>query len=185
MPSIEYVERKFSEESEHIIMRANEVCESYRQQGYDLTLRQLYYQFVSRDWLPNTERSYKRLGSIVNDARLAGLLDWHYIVDRTRNLRALPHWNDPATRSKTQPHSSVWIAGRSSQRGSRCGLRRMRWSAYCNRLARRSTCPTSPVAVTHRSRRYGELRSASADTSMLGRAWSWSTSATMIRRVST
>ena len=56
----------------------------------------MYYQFVARDLLPNRTSEYKRLGVIVNDARLAGRLDWGSIVDRTRSLRALPHWDDPA-----------------------------------------------------------------------------------------
>jgi hypothetical protein len=41
------------------IAQANEVIESYQEQGYRLTLRQLYYQFVSRNWITNEERSYK------------------------------------------------------------------------------------------------------------------------------
>ncbi|GAA3751559.1 hypothetical protein [Micromonospora maritima] len=77
------------------IRRAEQICRAYAAQGYDLTLRQLYYQFVARDWIPNTMQSYKRLGDIVNKARLAGLLDWNYIVDRTRNLRSNSHWRDP------------------------------------------------------------------------------------------
>lgn len=78
-----------------IVREAEAICADYAQQGYDLTLRQLYYQFVARDLLPNTQRSYDKLGSIINQARLAGLLDWDYIVDRTRNLSSLPHWNSP------------------------------------------------------------------------------------------
>jgi len=78
-----------------IIRRAAEICASYASQGYDLTLRQLYYQFVARGWIPNTQQSYKRLGDIINHARMAGLLDWSYIVDRTRNLRHLSHWENP------------------------------------------------------------------------------------------
>lgn len=62
------------------------ICEDYARQGYELTLRQLYYQLVARAVIPNNFRSYKRVGSIVDDARLAGLLDWDYIVDRTRNV---------------------------------------------------------------------------------------------------
>lgn len=87
MPRIEYVPREFRGSSLAIIAKANEICADYAAQGYDLTLRQLYYQFVSRDLLPNRQSEYKRLGSIVNDARLAGLLDWNYIVDRTRTVR--------------------------------------------------------------------------------------------------
>lgn len=94
-PRIAYVGRDFRPDSLDVIAQAEAICAAYAQQGFDLTLRQLYYQFVSRDLIPNTDRSYKRLGSIVNDARLAGLLDWNYIVDRTRNVRSLSHWNDP------------------------------------------------------------------------------------------
>lgn len=77
------------------IERAERICAEYARQGYDLTLRQLYYQFVARAWIPNTDKSYKRLGEIVNKARLAGLLDWSYIVDRTRSLRGVSHWETP------------------------------------------------------------------------------------------
>jgi hypothetical protein len=73
-------------ESARLVDHADTICADYQQQGYDLTLRQLYYQFVARDLIPNTQKSYKRLGSIVDSARLAGMLDWDYIVDRTRNV---------------------------------------------------------------------------------------------------
>lgn len=79
-----------------LIDHANAIIEEYQGQGFMLTLRQLYYQFVARDLLPNTVQNYKRLGSVVNDARLAGLIDWNAIEDRTRNLAAVPHWDTPA-----------------------------------------------------------------------------------------
>ncbi len=80
-----------------IVAKAEEICAQYAEDGYDLTLRQLYYQFVARDIIPNTQESYNRLGSFVNRARLAGLLDWDYIVDRTRNLRGTSHWERPGS----------------------------------------------------------------------------------------
>jgi hypothetical protein len=95
MAKIFYEGKKFSQETQSVILQATEILEEYEDLGYDLTLRQLYYQFVARDLLPNRQQSYNRLGSIVNDARLAGLIDWHHIVDRTRNLRELNHWNTP------------------------------------------------------------------------------------------
>jgi hypothetical protein len=95
MPRIAYAATNFSSGSLEIIDHANEICEDYAAQGYNLTLRQLYYQFVSRDLLPNTMQSYKRLGSIVNDARLAGLIDWNHLEDRTRNLSKLAMWDSP------------------------------------------------------------------------------------------
>lgn len=96
MPRINYVSKRFSSGSQDIIAMANQIARDYAEQGYDLTLRQLYYQFVARGYIANRQTEYKRLGSIVNDARLAGLLDWNYIVDRTRNLRSIGTWNDPA-----------------------------------------------------------------------------------------
>lgn len=96
MPEICYVPKDFSPGHLDIIDRANTICADYSAQGFDLTLRQLYYQFVARGLMANKQTEYKRLGSIINDARLAGLIDWNYIVDRTRNLRTLSHWDDPA-----------------------------------------------------------------------------------------
>lgn len=95
MAKIQYVEKNFREKSLAIIGIANEIIGDYRRQGFNLTLRQLYYQFVARDLLPNTERSYKNLGSIVNDGRLAGLIDWNAIEDRTRNVTAWRHYDNP------------------------------------------------------------------------------------------
>lgn len=100
MPKIEYVNKKFRASSVEIITKANQIINLYAAQGYDLTLRQLYYQFVSRDYLPNTVQSYKNLGGIINDARLAGMIDWHAITDRTRNLASLLHFDDAAHRIK-------------------------------------------------------------------------------------
>jgi hypothetical protein len=83
-------------EAKSIVAAANQICATYAQQGYDLTLRQLYYQFVARGYIPNNQQSYNKLGTIVNKGRLAGLIDWSYIVDRTRNLEDLSHWDTPS-----------------------------------------------------------------------------------------
>jgi len=96
MPKICYRPKKFNDDRVGKIAKANAIIEEYRQQGFELTLRQLYYQFVSRDFIANNQREYKNLGDIINDARLAGLIDWEAIVDRTRNLQALPNWEDPS-----------------------------------------------------------------------------------------
>lgn len=93
---IQYEDWNPGAEARAVIEEAEAICQDYAAQGYDLTLRQLYYQFVARDLIPNTQKSYNRLGYIVNKARTAGLLDWNYIVDRTRNLRSLSHWDEPA-----------------------------------------------------------------------------------------
>jgi hypothetical protein len=79
-----------------LIEIVNGIVEEYGAQGYDLTLRQVYYQCVSRDLIPNDEKSYDKLGRIVGDARMAGLIDWRAIVDRTRTLRGNSHWGTPS-----------------------------------------------------------------------------------------
>lgn len=93
MPRICYVDRRFNSSSLKLIETANAIIAEYTAQGFKLTLRQLYYQFVARDIIANNMQSYKRLGSVINDARLAGLIDWDSIEDRTRNLKSLAHWD--------------------------------------------------------------------------------------------
>lgn len=79
-----------------IVNQAITIANSYQAQGFTLTLRQLYYQFIARDVFPNNERMYKRLGNIITDARLAGMLDWNAIEDRGRVLRQNNHWESPS-----------------------------------------------------------------------------------------
>lgn len=79
-----------------MIKLVNQVIQEYQAQGYELTLRQAYYQLVARGYIPNNERSYKNIGNLINDGRLAGLIDWYAITDRTRNLRGNSHWDTPA-----------------------------------------------------------------------------------------
>lgn len=97
MPKVEYVPKNFRPESLSLIDRINRVIEDYQHQGYSLTLRQVYYQMVARAIIPNNERSYKNLGNLISDARLAGLIDWYAIEDRTRNMRGNSHWTTPGS----------------------------------------------------------------------------------------
>jgi hypothetical protein len=95
MPKICYKSFKFKPDTLVIIEYANSIIAEYKKEGYDLTLRQLYYQFVARNIILNNNKSYKRLGGIINDARLAGLIDWDDIVDRTRAVDGNQHWKNP------------------------------------------------------------------------------------------
>jgi hypothetical protein len=83
-------------ESQATLDLVRTICAEYAANGYDMTLRQVYYQMVARGYIQNNQASYDRLGSIINRARLAGLLDWNYIVDRTRNLNGAEHFARPA-----------------------------------------------------------------------------------------
>jgi hypothetical protein len=95
VPKILYKEHRFGAEALLTIQRTNQIAADYAAQGFSLTLRQIYYQMVSRDWIPNNLQSYSRLGDIISDARLAGRIDWNTVVDRTRNLATLAHWGEP------------------------------------------------------------------------------------------
>lgn len=122
MPKQAYKAYNPGEATIKVIARATVICQAYQRQGYNLTLRQLYYQFVAHDYFPddrrfwwdgsrnvwvrdpdganprstkNADPNYKWLGSIINDARMGGLLDWDFLEDRTRNLAKLAQWWDP------------------------------------------------------------------------------------------
>ena len=108
--------KRFDAISASIITQTNAILADYAADDYDLTVRQLYYQFVSHDlfpadrtwtwtgskWIrdpngtPNADPNYKWLGGIISDARLAGMIDWEMIKDRGRSVVHPAHWNNPA-----------------------------------------------------------------------------------------
>jgi hypothetical protein len=91
----QYVEHQFKADSWKRIDQANVIIEEYAEQGFRLTLRQLFYQFVARDLIKNTQKEYKNLGTLVRNARLAGFISMQAIEDRTRGVEALSTWDDP------------------------------------------------------------------------------------------
>ncbi|MEE9371104.1 MAG: hypothetical protein V3W45_06500 [Sedimentisphaerales bacterium] len=122
MARIAYQDINFRGKSLQVIEMANSIIAEYQAEGYDLTLRQLYYQFVARDIIPNSDREYKNLGNIVNRARLAGRIDWDAITDRTRTPRSNNHFDNPGeildaaantyridTRIDQDDYIEVWI----------------------------------------------------------------------------
>lgn len=81
-----FVDVKFSDKDRAMVQTIEGVMNNYAAQGFTLSLRQLYYQLVSRVLVPeNTERMYKKVGALVSNGRLAGLLDWAMIEDRGRS----------------------------------------------------------------------------------------------------
>ena len=105
-----------------LIETVNGVIDEYRRDGYRLTLRQLYYQLVARDLIPNRQAEYDKLGVTLVKARKAGLVSWDAIEDRTRNLSRFYSEDDPVDALqrtldsyredhwKTQPFKvEVWI----------------------------------------------------------------------------
>ena len=76
--------KKFGERALDLIAKANSVIESPDYAGVCVTVRQLYYQFVSESWLANTPQNYEALATVIAEGREAGMIDWDAIEDRGR-----------------------------------------------------------------------------------------------------
>lgn len=79
--------RMWSTQKEIVVQHIIQTVRRYQEMGYRLTLRQLHYQLVTKNWIVNHDTAYKKLGDILDDCRYAGLIDWDAIEDRGR----LPH----------------------------------------------------------------------------------------------
>jgi hypothetical protein len=127
-----YKAHNFRGDSSEVIAHVNRIVEQYQAQGYNLTLRQIYYQFVAHNFFSDSRRyrplggnrwakdasgtkncmpNYTMLSKVVSNARLAGLIDWDAIVDRTRRLNSLSHFDGPIDvlrAAKYSYHIDMW-----------------------------------------------------------------------------
>jgi hypothetical protein len=90
-----YVTINFKQETLDLIAQANVIIEDYEARGYMLTLRRLYYQMVAHNLISNKKSAYDRLGGVISDGRLTGLISWTAIEDRNRGLMGLQHYDNP------------------------------------------------------------------------------------------
>jgi hypothetical protein len=107
----EYREINFRTKARTLIGQANDILEEYDAQGFTMTLRQLFYQFVARDMIENAYKNYKLLGRTVSNGRIAGLIDWDHIEDRTRSLNTHSSWRSPESIIRTAATSyreDIW-----------------------------------------------------------------------------
>ncbi len=100
-----YKDVRFMPRTLSLIKEIDGIVIDYQRQGYEITLRQLYYQLVAKNIIRNKQSEYKRVGKITGEARKAGLLDWSIIVDRTRHIFKLNHWQDPGEIIRYFSHS--------------------------------------------------------------------------------
>ncbi|MDH3517216.1 MAG: hypothetical protein OEM44_10470 [Nitrosopumilus sp.] len=85
MAKISYtLSKNFRKDTMLLLEKIVVMIDDYERKGYRMTLRQLFYQLVSHDILPNDQKKYKKLSTIIKDARMAGLIDWDVIEDRIR-----------------------------------------------------------------------------------------------------
>lgn len=94
---VKYTDINMQKTSLLLVEWSNTIIEDYQARGYELTLRQLYYQLVARDLIANSEKLYNKLGITISNARLVGMVDWDAIVDRTRERDERSTWASPSS----------------------------------------------------------------------------------------
>jgi hypothetical protein len=116
MASVLYRPWRLAGPTADFVEQVIDIAHQYLADGYTMTLRQLYYQVVAHDLFPddrcwrrldsgrwvrdpdgtkNAEPNYKWLGDFVTRARMAGMLDWDAVEDRTRAVWQPPAWDGP------------------------------------------------------------------------------------------
>jgi hypothetical protein len=76
-----------------------------------MTVRQVYYQLVSRQVIENSRTSYQAVSNALVDARKEGLIPWSWIEDRLRRPRRVSMWDGLGSFAKAASNSyrrDVW-----------------------------------------------------------------------------
>ena len=87
--------KRFNKKRMKLILDINDIISSYYDKGMKITVRQAYYQAVSKNLIPNNANQYNKIVNLIADGRMYGLIDWNMIEDRTRHLRENNHWESP------------------------------------------------------------------------------------------
>lgn len=95
MAKIKFRTVRLSKENKSRLEAINSIIEEYQEEGYTLTLRQLYYQLVSRDVVPNKQSEYSKLSTLLKEGRMGGIVDWDAIEDRLRKPQSPSSFESP------------------------------------------------------------------------------------------
>jgi hypothetical protein len=90
-----FIEHRFTKATRTVLDQGIKILDEYMAKGFVLTLRQLFYQYVARKYLPNQQTAYAKVCRVIGDARNAGLVDWAAIEDRSRELNSVPYDASP------------------------------------------------------------------------------------------
>lgn len=93
---VTFREIRLSDANKQRLDAINRIIREYQGQGLILTLRQLYYQLVSRDVIPNQQKEYAKLSRLLKEGRMAGIVDWGAIEDRLRVAEKPSAWDHPS-----------------------------------------------------------------------------------------
>jgi hypothetical protein len=86
-------ETRFSKKNTELLDTILNIMDEYADKNIKMTQRQLYYQLVSRDIIPNLKTEYAKMCKLTTNARYAGIIDWDAIEDRTRVAKRPSQWN--------------------------------------------------------------------------------------------
>lgn len=93
------IPQTFYRKTAELLQEIDSLCEVLCAKiGTSLNLRQVYYQLVARNRIPNNDKAYKNLINVVRDGRYAGALDWEHITDRVRVIHDSARWQDAEDR---------------------------------------------------------------------------------------
>lgn len=105
-----YRPHTFQNKQRELVELIDSIMTDYAQQSYTVTVRQLFYQLLSRGVIENIEKRYKSISKLIDTARLAGMLDWD-IEDRTRSFITRTRFADEKEAMVTlanQYHEDMW-----------------------------------------------------------------------------
>lgn len=84
-----YQPKRFTKDHTALIEQINAIIAPYEAAGQLVSVRQIYYQLVHRNVIPNRVTEYNRLVGIMTDARMAGVMSWTAFEDRNRALKGI------------------------------------------------------------------------------------------------
>ena len=75
-------------------IRLVEIAKEALANEHPMTVRQVYYQLVSRQVIKNCRGSYQAVSNALVDARREGVIPWRWVEDRLRRPRRVSMWAD-------------------------------------------------------------------------------------------
>ena len=88
-----------------------ETAREILRETHPMTVRQVYYQLVSRQVIKNNRSQYQAVSNALVDARKEGLISWDWIEDRLRRPRHVSMWASLADFAETARNAyrrDVW-----------------------------------------------------------------------------
>ena len=89
----QFIEKRFCTKNQRLLEHISGTIDKYTADEYDLSSRQICYQLLTKNIITGSE--FDNTETLISNARLAGLIDWAAIKDRSRAMVQNPHWDTP------------------------------------------------------------------------------------------